>query len=131
MNKLSGGIIGTGVGMMAGAVKVVANTISNAIGSVSNTMGAVAMINPITRVGAAIVSLDKQLGTMTKAKEAMNGIRSNEQSIIKKHVTSVVASATGIPPEVASSIVADYKGSRDAKKARNAVNSNPIGNVVS
>ncbi|TGN14143.1 hypothetical protein EHS11_02740 [Leptospira ilyithenensis] len=45
MNKLSGGIIGTGVGMMAGAVKVVANTISNAIGSVSNTMGAVAMIN--------------------------------------------------------------------------------------
>ncbi|WP_411824002.1 TIGR04388 family protein [Leptospira sp. 'Mane'] len=143
-NKITGGISGAVTGLvMTGATAFVsalasgASAIAGVLGNIGG--GALAVLNPVGTAMAATMGamatatdkyMDQQLDKMTEAKDTIAGIRANEQSLVKKYATTAVASSTGLPPEVASNIVADYMGAQAAKKVRRAINSNPLGNVV-
>ncbi|WP_281282579.1 TIGR04388 family protein [Leptospira ilyithenensis] len=52
-------------------------------------------------------------------------IKTNEESMIKRNATSAIAAATGLPADLVTQLLTDFKGQRDAKKARSQMNSNP------
>ncbi|BDA79602.1 hypothetical protein LPTSP3_g25320 [Leptospira kobayashii] len=139
MNQITGGISGAVIGSMISAGTAILDTVAGAVSSVAGAFGgiggALMARNPLVAASAAMVVatdnyIDKQKEKMTGAKDTIAGIRANEMGLIKKHTTSAIVSATGLPAEVANNIVADYVGSQAAKKVRSAINANPLTNVV-
>ncbi|WP_411822393.1 TIGR04388 family protein [Leptospira sp. 'Mane'] len=53
------------------------------------------------------------------------GIKANEDAVIKSYATTGLATASGLPVDVIDQLLTDFKGARDAKKARSTMNSNP------
>ncbi|BDA78244.1 hypothetical protein LPTSP3_g11740 [Leptospira kobayashii] len=133
----AGAVLAVGTGIVTKVAGVVSDTIGSvtkALGPLGNTIGAI--LSPTTMLAAEATKkaadyIGEQSEKMLGAKNAMSEIKANEESIIKNYASQAIATATGIPPEVATTLVNDYVGSQKAKKARRAANANPLGNIGS
>jgi len=71
------------------------------------------------------------INASTRSKDKLAAIKANEQSIIQSIGTQAVATSTGLPLEVVGNAIADYYGAKKAKKTRQAINANPVMNIMS
>ena len=76
---------------------------------------------------AADQLVDRTSGQQTRLAQ----IKAERESMLQSNVTQAVATATGIPAEVVGNLITDYKGAKEAKGVRRAVDSNPIAGVTS
>ncbi|TGL87871.1 TIGR04388 family protein [Leptospira congkakensis] len=105
--------------------------INNASGGIFGTVVNTLFMLPAVTIGNVLIGKDKMDAILAKKNaqvDRIKEIKANEVSMAKSAVSQALAKATGLPLELVSAGVGDFVSSRDAKKAREAIEKNPFAN---
>ncbi|TGN19527.1 TIGR04388 family protein, partial [Leptospira idonii] len=106
----------------------VAGAVTFGQATVTTTAGvASAIAKPILGEKNYAATMDNITGPQDRINEA----KLEREGVIKQYSSQALANATGLPPELMGSFVADLMGSKKAAAARAAVNANPFANFGS
>ncbi|TGK97019.1 TIGR04388 family protein [Leptospira brenneri] len=131
--KLTGQVTKAGLQHTKTALISSMDFLNNATGGVFGAVMNTFVMLPTTIIGNAIFGkneMDRMLAQKNAQANRIKEIKANEVSIAKSAASQAIARATGLPIEVVSAGVGDFASSRDAKKARRAIEKNPITNAL-